>query len=130
MRKKTLIILFVLFAILFINTICFAEDIKQDIHNTTDSIIDGMTSTGEKIRNGISTTENTVENTVKNISTDIRSTTNDMTNNYNATRTSTFTDTSTNNMTSTWAWVIIALAVAVIIGLTWYYLAQFNSYHD
>ena len=140
MKKKSLIILFTFLSFLLISTTCFANDIKNDVHNTTDSIIDGITSTTEKAREGVGAVENTFENTVSNTANTIENVVDDagntmsnigqgVRNTYTALRTST-EDNSANTMTSYTPWIIIAAAVAIIIGLTWYYLAQTSNYNN
>ncbi len=137
MRKKSIIILFTLLAFLFINTISFAEDMKNDAQNMTNTVVDGSESAGEKVKQGVNTIENNVENAVNDTKNAIGNVMNgaentlsnmgqDMQNTYTASRTST-EGTLDNNYTP---WIIIATAVAVIIGLTWYYLTQVNNNHN
>ena len=124
MKRKTFIILSILFAILFISTISFANnDIKDGVHSATDAVIDGASNLVNDARKGVGAIENTVENGAKDIGNAIH---NDNTNGYTATRTAT-TGTTTNGMNSTlWTWVILAVAAVVIIGLIWYYASQNN----
>ena len=124
MKRKTFIILYILFAILFISTISFANnDIKDGVHSATDAVIDGASNLVNDARKGVGAIENTVENGAKDIGNAIH---HDNTNGYTATRTAT-TGTTTNGMNSTlWTWVILAVAAVVIIGLIWYYASQNN----
>lgn len=124
MKRKTLIILSILFALLFISTISFANnDIKDGVHSATDAVIDGASNLVNDARKGVGAIENTVENGAKDIGNAIH---HDNTNGYTATRTAT-TETTTNGMNSTlWTWVILAVAAVVIIGLIWYYASQNN----
>lgn len=124
MKRKTLIILSILFAILFISTISFANnDIKDGVHSATDAVIDGASNLANDARKGVGAIENTVENGAKDIGNAMH---HDNTNGYTATRTAT-TGTTTNGMNSTlWTWVILAVAAVVIIGLVWYYASQYN----
>ena len=124
MKRKTLIILSILFAILFISTISIANnDIKDGDHSATDTDIDGASNLANDARKGVGAIENTVENGAKDIGNAMH---HDNTNGYTATRTAT-TGTTTNGMNSTlWTWVILAVAAVVIIGLIWYYASQNN----
>lgn len=124
MKRKTLIILSILFALLFISTISFANnDIKDGVHSATDTVIDGASNLVNDARKGVGAIENTVENGAKDIGNAMH---HDNTNGYTATRTAT-TGTTTNGMNSTlWTWVILAVAAVVIIGLIWYYASQNN----
>jgi hypothetical protein len=124
MKRKTLIILSILFALLFISTISFANnDIKDGVHSATDTVIDGASNLVNDARKGVGAIESTVENGAKDISNAIH---HDNTNGYTTTRTAT-TGTTTNGMNSTlWTWVILAVASVVIIGLIWYYASQNN----
>ena len=125
MKRKTLIILSILFALLFISTISFANnDIKDGVHSATDTVIDGASNLVNDARKGVGAIENTVENGAKDIGNAIH---HDNTNGYTTTRTAT-TGTTTNGMNSTlWTWVILAVAAVVIIGLIWYYASQNNQ---
>lgn len=124
MKRKTLIILSILFALLFISTISFANnDIKDGVHSATDAVIDGASNLVNDARKGVGAIENTVEDGAKDIGNAMH---HDNTNSYTTTRTAT-TVTTTNGMNSTlWTWVILAVAAVVIIGLIWYYASQNN----
>ena len=125
MKRKTFIILSVLFAILFMSTVSFANnDIKNGVHSATDTVIDGASNLANDARKGVGAIENTIEDGAKNIGNAMYS---DNTG-YTATRTAT-TGTTSNNMMNNgtlWTWVILAVAALVIIGLVWYYASQNN----
>ena len=133
MKKKSLLIVSVLLAILFISSISFANnEVKNDIHNATDTVVDGAENLAEDVRNGIGNAEDAIENGVRDAGTAITDGANDMTrtdnSGYTATRT-TASDTTTNNtMNSTlWTWIALAIAAVVIVGLVWYYATQHND---
>lgn len=143
MKKKTFILLFLTF-IIFFNTISFANmgnDVKSTLNGATNSIVDGTQNLSEDVRNGISNAENTIENGVKGIGNAITDSANNMRTNanytdndnvtgYNAVRTTTTDFTGNNTMNSSmWAWIILAIAAAVIVGLVWYYAVQNNNTH-
>ena len=130
MKKKSLIVLFTLFLVLFIHTVCFASnEMKRDFSNMTNSLEKTMDSTGEVIKDGAESVGNTVEGAVEKTGNFIENTGNNIKNTYEASRTSTG-DMQKASMNSYVPWIVIGLAFAVIIGLTWYYLAQTNSYHE
>lgn len=122
MKRKTLVVLFILFALLFISTVSFANnDIKDGVHSATDTVIDGASNLANDARKGVGAIENTIEDGAKNIGNAVFNDNAD----YTTTRTAT-TMNNTNNMSNTWTWVILAVAAVVIVGLIWYYIAQNN----
>ena len=123
MKRKSFIILSILFALLFISTLSFANnDIKDGVHSATDTVIDGASNLANDARKGVGAIENTIEDGAKDIGNAVFNDNND----YTATKTAT-TETTTNGMNSTlWTWVILAVAAVVIIGLVWYYASQDN----
>lgn len=130
MRKKLILIVSILFAILFISSISFANnDVKNGIHGVTDSIVDGTERLGDDVRNGISNAEDTVENGARDIGTAVSEGAKDMTqtagNGYSAVRT-TAADVTTSNTTnsSLWIWLTLAIAAVIIVALVWYYGTQ------
>ena len=136
MKKKSLLILSILFAILCICTVSFAtNELKNGIHNVTDGVVDGLDNLGKDVRNGVGAVENTIEDGVRNMGNAMDS--NDNTtapitgnNNYTATRTAATDATTTNTMNSSlWTWIILAVAGIVIIGLVWYYATQNVNEH-
>lgn len=133
MKKKSLLIVFVLLAILFISSISFANnEVKNDIHNATDTVVDGAENLAEDVRNGIGNAEDAVENGVRDAGTAITDGANDMTrtdnSGYTATRTTAADATTNNTMNSTlWTWIALAIAAVVIVGLVWYYATQHND---
>lgn len=146
MKSKSLIIVSIIVAILCIGTISLAtNDVKNGIHDATDTAVDGAKNLTEDVRNGVGAVENVVEDGAKNIGNAISDGARDVGNavsdgandmgradtdngGYTATRTTAADLTNTNNMNSTlWTWIIIAIAAVVIIGLVWYYAAQHNN---
>lgn len=130
MKKKLILIVSILFAILFISSISFANnDVKNGIHNVTDSIVDGTERLGDDVRSGISNAEDTVENGVKDIGTAVSEGAKDVTqtadNGYSAVRT-TASDITTNNTmnASLWIWLTLSIAAVIIVALVWYYGTQ------
>lgn len=122
MKRKTLVVLFILFALLFISTISFANnDIKDGVHSATDTVIDGASNLANDARKGVGAIENTIEDGAKDIGNAVFSDNAD----YTTTRTATAMN-NTNNMSNIWTWVILAVAAVVIVGLIWYYIAQNN----
>lgn len=123
MLKKNLIILFIVFSILCISSVCFAtngssDDVKNAVHSGTDTVIDGVSNLATDVRNGVGHVENGIEDALTMNDTDTgRATTDD----YTATRAAT-TGTATGTDTRTmWIWVIVAIAAIVIVALVWYY---------
>lgn len=133
MKRKSFILLLALF-LLAISTVCFADDIGNDVKNTvngaTNTAVDTTQNLAEDVRNGIGTAEDTIENSVKNVGTAIMNGANDIMSgndsNYTATRTSTEDDSTIINNTSamTWTWVAVAIAGIVIVGVVWYYASE------
>lgn len=124
MKKKTFIALFIIFVLLLISTFSFANnDIKNDVHSATDTVIDGASNLANEARKGVGSIENTIEDGVKDIG-------NAMYDNdsmeYTTTRTSTAPATTDNMNGALWTWVILAVAGIVIVGLVWYYASQNN----
>lgn len=124
MKKKTFIALFIIFVLLLISTFSFANnDIKNDVHSATDTVIDGASNLANEARKGVGSIENTIEDGVKDIG-------NAMYDNdsmeYTTTRTSTGPATTDNMNGALWTWVILAVAGIVIVGLVWYYASQNN----
>ena len=132
MKKKSIIIISMLFIILVLGTISFAtNDLKNDINSATNSIVDGAENLSEDVKSGISTVENTLEEGARDIGTAVSDGVNDVSgaveSGYTATKT-TATDMTNNTMNSSiWTWVILAIAAIVIIGLVWYYAMQKND---
>lgn len=134
MKKKLFFIFSMLVTILLLSTISFANnDIKNGIHDATDSIVDGTENLKNDVRDGISTAENTVEDGAKDIGTAVSDGAKDvvgtMDNGYSAVRT-TASDVSTNTMNSSiWIWVTLAIAAFVIVALVWYYGTQKTEHY-
>lgn len=145
MLKKSLIILSIFCAILFLSNMCFAEGFMQGAENVLDragegardmaeSARDAAGRAGEGARNMVDDLRDGAENAgdavrdgaegITDMGTDMTS---DMegTDDYTATRTSaTGTNTSAD---TTFVWIILAIAALLIVGLVWYYGAQTKS---
>ena len=130
MKKKSLIILFTLSLILLIHTVSFAENnMMQDMKHTTNTMKQEMKNEGAMLSNTVQDGLNAVENGARNIGNGIENVGEKISNTYEASRTST-QDMQGTTMNSYVPWLVIGGAFAVIIGLTWYYLAQTNREHD
>ena len=149
MKRKSFILLIAFLLIISFSTICFADDMGNDIKNTvngaTNTVVDGTQNLAEDVRSGIGTAENTIENGVRNIGTAITDGAENMgnavmggmdnmgdnfDNGYTTTRTSA-EDISIidNTAATTWTWIAVAIAAIVIVGLVWYYSAQHTEKH-
>ncbi len=137
MKRKSFILLIILLVISF-STICFADDMGNDVKNTlngaTNTVVDGAQNLAEDVRSGIGAAENTIENGARNIGNAIMNGTNDVMNagddDYTATRTAAEDVSVIDNATATtWTWIAVAIATAVIVGLVWYYAAEHNHKH-
>lgn len=141
MLKKSLFILFIIFSILCISSICFAtntaNNVKNAVGKSTNTVVDGMSNLAGGIRNGVGHVENGIEDALtmdEKDNTNTRTsdnftnggTTSD-TSNYTATRTATTTDTTgilgidTSTM---WVWLVVAIAAIGIVALVWFYGSQ------
>ena len=126
MLKNNLIILFIIFCILCISNVCFANNtansVKNGVSAVTYTVVDGTQNLASDMRNGMDRVEDGVEGalTMDNVNTDTRATTDD----YTATRTATTTNATGTNLSTMWIWVIVAIAAMVIVGLVWYYGSQ------
>lgn len=145
MKKKTLLMVLTIASLLFITTNSFAtNDIKNGIHNTTDSVIDGAERLSNDVKNGIGKASGAIENSARNLGNTISNGTqnignaisDDMDNNnnmytnmnnnnemnnmsnsnngYTATRT-TASDITDADIMNTNLWTWVALAVAGIV---------------
>lgn len=135
MRKKSILIVSILFAILFISSISFANnDIKNGIHDVTDGVVDGTENLKNDVRDGISTAENTVEDGAKDIGATVsdgsKNVVGAMDSSYSAVRTTASDISNTNTMNSSiWIWVTLAIAAFVIVALVWYYGTQKTEHY-
>jgi len=139
MKKKSFILLVVL--IISFSTICFADDMGNDIKNAvngaTNTVVDGIQNLAEDVRSGIGTAEDTIENGARNMGNAVMNGANDVMddmdsgdNDYTATRTSAEDVSVINNTAATtWTWIAVAIAALVIVGLVWYYASQHNHKH-
>lgn len=130
MKKKLFLVFSILIAILLISTISFANnDIKNGIHDVTDSIVDGTENLRNNVKDGISNAEDTVEDGAEDIGTAVSDGAKDvvgtMDNGYSAVRTTASDVSNTNTMSSSiWIWGSLAVAAFVIVALVWYYGTQ------
>lgn len=141
MKRKTLLIVLILIAILFINNVSFAtNEVKNDVHSVTDTVVDGAGRLGNDVKNGIGTAEGAIENGARDlgntfsdgindigdtVTNGMQSVTGTMNSNYNATRTTASDLANTNTMNfSVWTWVTVGIAGIVIVGLVWYYAQE------
>ena len=134
MLKKNLIILFIVFCIICISNVCFANNmgnsIKNGVSSVTNTVVDGTQNLARDVRNGVGNVENGIEGalTMDNNTTNAR--TMATTDDYTATRTATTTDATGNtglfglDSSTMWVWLIVAIAAIGIIGLVWYYGSQ------
>lgn len=128
MLKKSLIILFIIFFVLCISNISFAantaDNVKNAVSSTTNTVVDGVSNLAEDVRNGVGHVENGIEDALtmdNETNTDTRATTGD----YTTARTADMTRTATGaDNTTMWVWLIVAVAAIVIIALVWYYGSQ------
>ena len=136
MKKKLILIVSILFAILFISSISFANnDVKNGIHNVTDSIVDGTERLRNDVRSGIGNAENTVENGAKDIGNAVYDGARDVAetagNGYSAVRTTASDLNSNNNQASyVWIWTSVIIAAIVIVALVWYYGTENTEHHN
>lgn len=136
MLKKNLIILFIVFCIICVSNVCFANNmgnsIKNGVSSVTNTVVDGTQNLARDVRNGFGNVENGIEGALTMDTNTTTNTNGTMTtdNNYTATRTATTRavtdDTGLFGIdTSTmWIWAIVAIAAIGIIGLVWYYGSQ------
>lgn len=143
------IVFFILTFALSISVLA-ATDLVQDAKNTTNTIGGAISNTANSAKNVVANGENMVENgltnakntvvdstrnvtgTVENTSGNIMGTMDNANTNYTATRTATNTGLFGSMTSSGWTWVILGIIGAAIIGLVWYYGAQYehSNYSD
>lgn len=94
-----------------------------------NAVVDGA----KDLTNGAATIGNDVAGTTRNVGNDITGNNNDGAgmldtgnDNYNATRTVTGSMNLFGMTTSAWTWIILAIAGIAIVGLVWYYGAQYE----
>ena len=120
MKNKILIstLLFSL-CIAFLCSYSFAENMMQSAGNAVRNV-------GNAIGNAAVNTRDTIVGGTENLAGDVRNGVNDMTRDDTATRTAT-DNTGLFGMSDTMStWLIMGLVGAVIIGLIWYYGAQYE----
>ena len=133
MLKKNLIILFIIFCILCISNVCFANttnNVKSGVNSATTTVVDGAKNLANDVRNGVGAVENgiegalTMDTNTTNHNTTTHNTTTATTDNYTAARTATTTNATGTRTSTMWVWAIVAVATIGIIGLVWYYGSQ------
>ena len=141
--KKIIISTILLFTISFCSIHVFAATVNKDVKNNTENAKNSVLknkkknknvimNTGNSIGNGVTNAKNAVVgstqkagNTVMNAGNSMMSAMNNMDNNYNAQRTA--ADVTVLGMsTNTWTWLILAIVGIAIVGLVWYYGAQYE----
>ena len=136
MKRKSLLLI-TLLLISFCSTICFANNMGNDVKNTvngaTNTVVDGVQNLAEDVRNGIGAAENTIEDGARNIGDAMMNGTTDLMNgddyDYTATRTGSEDVSIINNTAATtWTWIAIAIATLVIVGTVWYYASQHSKH--
>lgn len=122
MLKKSLLILFIIFCILCVSNVCFAdntmEDMKDGLMSAKNTVVDGVENLAEDARSGVGKVENSIEGAL----------TMDNTNSYTSARTSTTMADTTARTSTLWIWAIIAIAAIGIIGMVWFYSTE-NRVH-
>ncbi len=132
--------------LLLLTSVSFANgNMSKDVSNVTQSAKNTLGNIANGARNVVGDTENTVENVAKDAKNTVTGSVNDVENSaenvandtqnmmtdnessttYDATRTSTegnFMGISASN----WTWIILAIVGLAIVGLVWYYGAQYE----
>lgn len=151
MNKKIFIALLLISFLIIGTSYSFAangamNNVKDTVMSTGNSIgnvVGGATNavadSARSLTDGAATAGNDVAGTTRNVGNDITGNNNDAVgmldtgdNDYNATRTVTGTMNLFGMSTSAWTWVILAIAGLAIVGLVWYYGAQYEhkSYNN
>ena len=127
MLKKNLIILFIIFCILCISNVCFANNtannIKDGVSSATTTVVDGAKNLATDVRNGVGSVENGIEGALS-MNTQTANITGTANNNYTTARTAVTTSATGMGTSTMWIWAIVAIAAIIIIGLVWYYGSQ------
>lgn len=127
MLKKNLIILFIIFFILCISNVCFANNtannIKDGVSSATTTVVDGAKNLATDVRNGVGSVENGIEGALS-MNTQTANITGTANNNYTTARTAVTTSATGMGTSTMWIWAIVAIAAIIIIGLVWYYGSQ------
>lgn len=97
----------------------------ESAHNVVNTVSNGAGSVGNMVSQGAGNIGNSMQNTMNNGFNSINTNngTNNVGNDYTATRTSDDAQFAGMNSTS-WIWLIMAVVAVVIIGLVWYYAVQ------
>ncbi len=141
--KKILISSILLFTISLLSIQIFAATVNNDVKSNTENVKNSVLNTvngtknaaknvGNSVGNGLTNAKNTVVdstektgNSVMNAGNSLMGTMDNMDNNYTAQRTA--ADVTVLGMsTNTWTWLILAIVGIAIIGLVWYYGAQYE----
>lgn len=141
--KKIIISSLLIFTISLISITTFAatvnndvksntENAKNSVMNTANGAKDAVTNVGNSIANSMSDAKNAVVgstekagNSIANVGNTAMASVDNMDNNYDAQRTA--ADATVLGMnTNTWTWLIIAGIGTAIVGLVWYYGAQYE----
>ena len=149
MKKKILSIFLIATVLLLFSTFCMAtnENMGEQIQDSVNKTETTIQNAGENVRNVASDIGNGVQNAAQDFgrgvenmfdgNNDSQNTTDDNNNNnnavaqdnngYNAERTSIDGLTGTTTTNTMWIWLILGIVVAIIIGLTWYFVNQGND---
>lgn len=138
--KKIFASIVIAFALSFVFYLpsAFANNMVNDATNGVRNAVGGAENAVEDtangaagaVRNGINTMGNGTQDAMNNIGNDAQNTANN--GDYAATRTSAETNNNFlgfmgNNM---WAWIVVGIALLVVIGIIWYYMATQNNYNN
>lgn len=141
--KKIIVSSILLFTILLSSIQIFAATVNNDVKSTTSNVKNSVMNTvngtknvakdvGNSVGNGLTNAKNAVVGSTEKAGNSIMNAGNSMMgsmdyteNNYNAQRTA--ADVTVLGMTTnTWTWLIIAIVGIAIVGLVWYYGAQYE----
>ena len=107
--------------------------VGNTLADTATGAKNAITNTKNAVANGANNAKNTVADTSKNIANGAKNVTNSMaatlsnTGNNGYTAEKTATDTTAMGMSTTsWTWIILGIFGAVIVGLVWFYGAQYE----
>ena len=122
------IIISSIFLILLISAFSTIFAANTTTGNMMSNVGDTMQGVAENTRNTVSNMENGIENGVKNAKNTIMGATNNVQNGIeNVSNQRTAGDATVLGMsTNTWTWLILAIVGAAIVGLVWYYGAQYE----
>ena len=99
------------------------QGVAENTRNTVSNMENGIENGAKNAKNTIMGATNNVQNGIENVSNNIGDTM--MNGDYTAQRTA--GDATVLGMsTNTWTWLILAIVGAAIVGLVWYYGAQYE----